>query len=267
MAGGLPPKLATVNEQLKQLLPRIGLGKFVEVQPGHHICPRGSTHVAVRVMDIGNFVAVLSVAPVTTGSNLTADLMKFLLTINATSGFAAFGIGPRNEIICSHSICASSMDQHELGTSVVNVAELADRFDDQIVQKWGGKTAKQSAMDNFLAPALLKALLNAKVGTARNGVGVTQPVGVPHPPAGGQFVHGAGERNVSAAIKVNSVPEEYAYLRQQRCLCGGSYNRDAQGLLQIDGLYYDELEVSCVKCGRKDKFLFDINSFHPEIKF
>jgi hypothetical protein len=264
-AGSLSPKSATVNEHLKQLLPKIGLGKFVEAQPGHHICPRGSTHVEVQVIDIGTFVAVRSVAPVTIGTNKTPDLMNFLLTLNAGFLVGAFGIGTKGEIICSHSICASSMDQHELGISVANVVELADRFDDQIVQKWGGKTAKQSAIDNFLAPALLKALIEAKVGIARNGAGITQPVSAPRP-AGGQFVHRPEERNVSAAIKVNSVSEEYAYLSRQQCSCGGSYNRDMQGLLHINGLYYDEHVISCVQCGRKEKILFDINSFHPRIQ-
>jgi hypothetical protein len=265
-AGGLPPKLAEVNEQLKRLLPKIGMGKFVEVQPGHHICPRGSTHVDVRVIDVGRFVAVRSVAPVTTGSNLTPELMKFLLTMNAGFVYGAFGVGPKGEIICSHSICASSMDQHELGTSVANVAELADRFDDQIVQRWGGKTARQSAIDQFIAPALLKALVQAKLKGISTKPAVTRPVGTPRP-AACPSARIPVTRGVSSAIKVNSVPEEYAYLRQQRCSCGGTYHRDSQSLLQIDGLYYDELAISCEKCGRKDKLLFDINSFHPRIKF
>jgi hypothetical protein len=249
-----------VNEQLKQLLPRIGLGKFVEVQPGHHVCPRGSTHVDVRVVDIGNFVAVRSVAPVTIGTNLTPDLMNFLLTLNGGFVFGAFSVGPKGEIICSHSICASSIDQHELGMSVANVAELADRYDDQIVVKWGGKTAKQSTIDNFLAPVLLKALLQAKLGIGVAQPGVRQPIVAPRPSPNAATLR-APIHDVSGAIKVNSVPEEYAYLSQQRCSCGGSYKRETQGLFQINGLHYDELNVSCTSCGAKERFIFDINSF------
>lgn len=258
--GGLSPKLAQVNDKLKELLPKIGLGKFAEVQPGHHICPRGSTHVEVRVVDIGNFVAVRSVAPVTIGTNLTADLMKYLLTLNTGFVFGAFGVGPKGEIVCSHSICTSSMDQHELGTSVANVAELADRYDDQIVQRWGGKTTKQSAIDKFVAPALLKALLQAKVSGVSAKAAFTQPAGKARP----NIRHVTPKLvtpDVSNAIKVNSIPEEYAYIAQQRCPCGGSYKRDSQAVLKANGLMYDELSVSCAICGSKRKFLFDINSF------
>lgn len=72
-------------------------------------------------------------------------------------------------------------------------------------------------------------------------------------------------QDISCAIKVNSIQEEYEYLSQQLCSCGGIYNCDAQSLLSINDIYYDELEVSCVKCGRKEKFLFNINSFHPMV--
>lgn len=74
-------------------------------------------------------------------------------------------------------------------------------------------------------------------------------------------------QDISHAIKVNSIPDEYEYLSQQRCSCGGIYNCDAQSELGINGLYYDELEVSCAKCGRKKNFLFNINSFHSRVKF
>lgn len=72
-------------------------------------------------------------------------------------------------------------------------------------------------------------------------------------------------QDTSCAIKVNSIQEEYEYLSQQRCSCGGIYNCDVQSLLSINNLYYDELEVSCINCGRKEKFLFNINSFHPMV--
>ena len=67
--------------------------------------------------------------------------------------------------------------------------------------------------------------------------------------------------DVSQAIRIDSVEEEYRYLSRQRCSCGGGLTRDAQALLEIDGKMYDQLSVSCGKCGNQQRLLFDINSF------
>ncbi len=155
---GLSPAQANVNEQLKRLLPRIGLGLFREIQPGHHICQHGSTHVEVRVIDFGGKVAVRSVAPVAIGSRLDAELLRFLLNKNAGLAFGAFGINEQNIVIFSHTILASSMDVEELGASVNAVLLMADQYDDQIVRHWGGKTMKDTVMDQVLPPNILHLL-------------------------------------------------------------------------------------------------------------
>jgi len=79
---------------------------------------------------------------------------------------------------------------------------------------------------------------------------------------GGAMNQNSSTTDVSKAIKVSSIPEEYAYLARQRCSCGGRYDRNAQGLLRIKGLMYDQLSVSCSECGNERQFLFDINSFY-----
>jgi hypothetical protein len=162
IGGGLPPAQAKVNDQLKKLLPRIGLGNFVEVEPGHHMCRRGSTHVDVRVIDFGGRVAVRSVAPVAIGSNICPDLMKFLLNRNAGFLFGAFGIDLQGVVIFSHTIMASSMDVEELGSSVSMVLRVADDYDDQIVAQWGGKTMQQTVIDQVIPARLLQRLIPRK---------------------------------------------------------------------------------------------------------
>lgn len=155
---GLSPAQANVNEQLKRLLPRIGLGLFREIQPGHHICQHGSTHVEVRVIDFGGRVAVRSVAPVAIGSRLDAELMRFLLNKNASLVFGAFGVNEQDTVVFTHTILASSMDVEELGASVNSVLLMADQYDDQIVRHWGGKTMRDTVIDKVL-PAPILALL------------------------------------------------------------------------------------------------------------
>lgn len=162
---GLDPAKAKVNEQLRSLFPRIGLGEFHELQPGHHICQHGSTHVDVRVIDFGEKIAVRSVAPVSIGSRLDADLLKFLLEKNAGFIFGAFGLDPQGMVVFSHTILASSLDAEELGASVNTVLVMADRYDDEIVQRWGGKTMKQTVIDKVLPSHLLELLRKAQART------------------------------------------------------------------------------------------------------
>ena len=50
------------------------------------------------------------------------------------------------------------MDVEELGASVSTVLKTADLFDDQIVKRWGGKTMRQTALDQVLPAAIFRAL-------------------------------------------------------------------------------------------------------------
>jgi hypothetical protein len=147
-----------VNDKLRSLLPQIGLGRFVEAGPGHHICHHGSTYVDVQVVNAAGQFAVRSMAPVTVGSSICPDLMRFLLEQNAILMFGAFGLDSKGNIGISHTVMASSMDAQELGASVNMVVKTADRYDDQIVQRWGGKTAKQTMLDQLLPAAIVRML-------------------------------------------------------------------------------------------------------------
>ena len=64
------------------------------------------------------------------------------------------------------------------------------------------------------------------------------------------------------AIPVNSVPEEYEYLRRQRCTCGGAFKFAGQALYEHQGRSFDVLHVRCEKCGAARDYTFDINSFY-----
>jgi hypothetical protein len=251
---------AQVNETLKRLLPQIGLGQFREATPGVHFLQRGSTHVEVRVIAVAGKVVVRSTAPVTIGSSITQEMLQFLLNENANFVFGAFGLGPKGEIIFTHSIVASSLDVTELGASVSAVLNMADKYDDEIVRRWGGKTMKQTALDSVLAPALFKALLSAKVS---GPAPATRPAVQPSPTAPATMVRPdrAPAPDLSQAIKVGSILEEYAHVSGQRCTCGGRYEKSAQALLMHNGKPHDQLIVNCAQCGQQRSFLFDISSF------
>lgn len=168
-AGSLTMDQGKVTEKLREMLPRVGIGKYQEIKPGHFILQRGSTHVDIQVINFNNMPAIRSVAPVTIGSRIDADLMQFLLQKNATTIFGAFGVSPEGFVLFTHAILATSLDPRELGASVNIVLGMADQFDDQIVARWGGKTMKQTAIENVLTPKVLELLRAAQARRAGLG--------------------------------------------------------------------------------------------------
>lgn len=75
------------------------------------------------------------------GVDLSPELLQYLLRQNSVIRFGAFGIESDNEIFFQHSIVGSTCDKPELEASVRSVSSLADKYDDQIRNRWGGSRA------------------------------------------------------------------------------------------------------------------------------
>lgn len=69
------------------------------------------------------------------------ELLQYLLRQNSVMRFGAFGIESDNEIYFLHSIVGSTCDKPELEASVRSVSSMADHYDDEIVNRWGGRRA------------------------------------------------------------------------------------------------------------------------------
>lgn len=75
-------------------------------------------------------------------------------------------------------------------------------------------------------------------------------------------------------LVVNSVNEEYVYIKLQEHECGGSYEgiRGLKGFKPgghhkvIDGIHYDLVDAECTKCGSKKEFSFDISRFYGDLR-
>jgi hypothetical protein len=55
--------------------------------------------------------------------------------------FGAFSLDKDGDIRFQTSLIGSSCDQNELQTSLTAVLDVADEYDDRIIQTWGGKRA------------------------------------------------------------------------------------------------------------------------------
>jgi Putative bacterial sensory transduction regulator len=102
----------------------------------------GSALVEVLVFPWDEDDAIINVRSfVATDTKATPTLMQFLLEENAKMVFGAFGIDAMGDILFEYTILGSSFNKKELETSVKAVLEIADQYDDKIVEKWGGKRA------------------------------------------------------------------------------------------------------------------------------
>jgi hypothetical protein len=105
-----------------------------------YVLPMGSTYANVNVSAWGDDDASINVrAYVILGAEITSELLHFLLRQNDDFRFGAFGLDKDNDIFFEHSIVGSTMDKEELRASVMAVVTTADRFDDEIQRKWGGR--------------------------------------------------------------------------------------------------------------------------------
>jgi hypothetical protein len=99
----------------------------------------GSTFAFVQVAPWNEDATITARAYVVSGAKLAPDLQLFLLRENDTMRFGAFGVDEAGDITFQHSIVGSTCDKNELRETVAAVITIADRYDDQIVDTWGGK--------------------------------------------------------------------------------------------------------------------------------
>lgn len=102
----------------------------------------GSAIVRAAVLPWGEDDAVVNVwSWIVRDVEPTADLMHYLLRENRDMRFGAFSLDADNDIVFEHTIAGSSLDKDELRASIYAVISTADKADDEIVSRWGGRRA------------------------------------------------------------------------------------------------------------------------------
>jgi hypothetical protein len=101
----------------------------------------GSAWVEVRILPWRDDAVVNVRSTVVSDVTLTMELLNYLLRENHEMRFGAFSVSQNGDILFEHTIVGSTIDKKELETSVIAVLEIADKYDDEIVMRWGGKRA------------------------------------------------------------------------------------------------------------------------------
>lgn len=107
-------------------------------EPGVGIC-LGSAWVEVQIHPWKEDTIICTRSKVVTDAELMPDLLRFLLRTNTETMFGGFSIDGDGNILFEHHIVGSTCNPNELEESVLAVLEVADEYDDKIVERWGGK--------------------------------------------------------------------------------------------------------------------------------
>jgi len=88
-----------------------------------------------------NDATICTRAYVVTDVEVTLEFARYLLRENDSMRFGAFGLDDDDDVFFEHTIVGSSADKSELKASVMAVVVTADRYDDEIIARWGGQRA------------------------------------------------------------------------------------------------------------------------------
>lgn len=130
----------TTYEKIKPWF-RTLFGDFVTVVEDHPVfwVTVGSASTNTTVFPWGEDDATICTrAWLVTGAEMSNELLHFLLRENADMRFGAFGVDADNDILFEHTIVGSTADMEELRASVQAVAFTSDRYDDELVKRFGG---------------------------------------------------------------------------------------------------------------------------------
>lgn len=105
----------------------------------------GSAFAVVQVAAWNNDARIVTRAYLTSGTELTPELMHELLRLNDTVPFGAFGVDEAGDIFFQYTAVGSTCDRLELENMVQTVVRIADEYDDSIIERYGGEYALTGA--------------------------------------------------------------------------------------------------------------------------
>lgn len=150
--GSSPASSGSAVEQSCVLIERIlGLSaahkqseRGVYIDKGLYVIKQGSSYVMISVIATGpahESALVRVTAQVVAGVRPEPQLLRQLLILNGKLRFGAFAYEPDGELILfSHALLGgATLNANEVLAAVHDVALVADRYDDHIVARYGGR--------------------------------------------------------------------------------------------------------------------------------
>lgn len=109
---------------------------------------RGSAQVMILIRPFTETETMVEfVSNVVFDSEMSFELLHYLLRKNAELHFGAFGLLFDNTINFSYSLVGSNLDENEFETALNSVAIISDYYDNEIIARAGGKTYIDTFVD------------------------------------------------------------------------------------------------------------------------
>ncbi|WP_190316084.1 T3SS (YopN, CesT) and YbjN peptide-binding chaperone 1 [Pseudanabaena sp. UWO310] len=108
----------------------------------------GSATVLIEIRPFRELEAVIYLwAYVATEVEVSYDLLLYLLKQNDNFRFGGFSMADEGDIRFHVSLLGASCQENEFKLALAEVLETADRYDDLIVERWGGRRAADALFE------------------------------------------------------------------------------------------------------------------------
>lgn len=142
--------LQKLRTKIKDYLERAKLDYYVG-QDGHYAISQGSAAVFIYPVQWEHYTLVEIIAPVAQdidSTRINADFALFLTDINNKLLFGKFSFDDTYQTIwCEHVLLGDFLDARELIVALEMVALTADKYDELIAERTGGKRAIDKARE------------------------------------------------------------------------------------------------------------------------
>lgn len=141
---GAESDLATTQARVEQVLGQMFEQVGTLPDDGGYAVDAGSVRVFVTVRLNGPTVLVRVFAITNLDVQVDGDLPRYLLSLNFTMALGRFSLDAANRAVWfDHVLGADDLDDGALARTIAAVASTADRFDDEIKAKYGGRTFRE----------------------------------------------------------------------------------------------------------------------------
>lgn len=111
----------------------------------------GSATVLVEILPFQQIESVIYIwAYVATEVKVNSELLLFLLKQNDTFRFGGFSMAEDGDIRFHVTLLGAFCQQNEFKLALTEVLETSDRYDDRIVERWGGKRAADALFADLM---------------------------------------------------------------------------------------------------------------------
>jgi hypothetical protein len=143
-ATGLETDVATARARIEPVL----AGMFPEMATlpdGGYAVDTGSVRVFVNVRLADGGAVLVRVFSITNlDVEVDGELPAFLLSLNFSMALGRFSLDTEHRAVwCDHVLTADELDDATLGRTIAAVAATADRYDDEIKTRFGGRTFRE----------------------------------------------------------------------------------------------------------------------------